>query len=150
MIKNTDPKQALVKTVVSGSVILPTDLRIGNLIKVETAQSNSYYTNVIKLYQNNILVKEDKEKGVLIRIKPIKLTEEWLLKFGFILYGKEATDSTSPTDWYFIKKGFRFQIDCISHLNSVLGIKIETVHRLQNLYFALTGSDLQDSSLTDR
>jgi hypothetical protein len=53
-------------------------------------------------------------------IKPIPLTEEWLLKFGF-----ECV--------YTLDRSFQ-HLDCEYDL--------EYVHQLQNLYFALTGEEL--------
>lgn len=64
-------------------------------------------------------------------IKPIPLTEEWLLKLGF---GK---DGESPK---------RIKLDCdfgvveiwVNGRNPL----VKYVHQLQNLYFALTGEEL--------
>ena len=75
-------------------------------------------------------------------ITPIPLTEEWLLKFGYVLYGKEATDSESPRDWYWIKKGFAISIDNITWKTSYIELILLSVHQLQNLYYALTGEEL--------
>lgn len=73
----------------------------------------------------------------------IPLTEEWLLKFGFVLYGKEATDSESPRDWYWIKKGFQMSIDNITWRCSCIdNLDIQQVHQLQNLFFCLVGKEL--------
>ena len=70
---------------------------------------------------------------------PIPLTEEWLLKFGFV--------SNPYQDIYYIKNGDNsFVID----INKTRGklelfwkhIDLKYVHQLQNLYFALTGEEL--------
>ncbi|AGO47465.1 hypothetical protein Phi19:3_gp061 [Cellulophaga phage phi19:3] len=78
-------------------------------------------------------------------LQPIPLTEEWLLKFGFvkndwtdggtiIYYGWQngavllETDSNSS---FFILDGKHEEFNNIKH-----------VHQLQNLYFALTGEEL--------
>lgn len=67
---------------------------------------------------------------------PIPLTEEWLLRF----------------EWNYLKRGVYqylnsdFQIDESGHLyygSSYCGINIQYVHQLQNLYFALTGTELE-------
>ena len=69
-------------------------------------------------------------------IEPIPLTEEWLFKLGFIndrvleFYRNDITDSTIIIDYNFI---------CLLGYSHV---KLKYVHELQNLYFALTGSEL--------
>ena len=143
-VKIKDDTQSL-QSCVSVSV---TDFRIGNLIQrngvictVELINGETeeiYFLGKDFYYSDNV-----------IYIEPIQITEEWLLNFGFVLYGKEATDSNSPSDWYWIKKGFKFSIDNLTYLNNQLGVKIKYVHQLQNLYFALVGSELQISNLTE-
>ena len=72
--------------------------------------------------------------------KPIPLTDEWLLKFGF-----EKADEI-----YFIEFGVysmtikeyekgKYILNPETHFNYV---DIEYVHQLQNLYFALTNEEL--------
>ena len=72
--------------------------------------------------------------------KPIPLTEEWLLEFGF--------EKHSSNPFWFRKKQL-----CISVLGAIeliswdmnvfkIDTKAEHVHTLQNLYFALTGEEL--------
>ena len=78
--------------------------------------------------------------------KPIPLTEEWLLKFGF---------ENVHTDWFYkdIAKTNSYQFCfniCLSNGKITLDsgfdensiIKLKYVHQLQNLYFALTGAEL--------
>ena len=68
-------------------------------------------------------------------VNSIPFTEEWLLRFGF-----EKVNST----WY---KGrlSKFRVNVafdIEYSNHWLDIRIDFVHQLQNLYFALTGEEL--------
>lgn len=69
--------------------------------------------------------------------KPIKLTEEWLIKFGFMpkggYYNKEA---------YNIEIINEFEFIYFSIIDSDYDFEIKYVHQLQNLYFALTGNEL--------
>lgn len=69
--------------------------------------------------------------------KPILLTEEWLLKFGF---EKKGINRPKWTFWKIDlvedKKGI-YSFD-----ESRIYIDIQYVHQLQNLYFALTGEEL--------
>lgn len=78
------------------------------------------------------------------RVKPIPLTEEWLKKFGFKKLG----------DW-FIKKPLSSvneyaynpyikQFDVINGSGEEIDlVELKYVHQLQNLYFALTGEELE-------
>lgn len=73
--------------------------------------------------------------------KPIPLTEEWLLKFGF--------KSHLDTIWiHWSKESGLFQISTRLPqgsyglwINGTMGC-FEYVHQLQNLFFALTGEEL--------
>ena len=70
-------------------------------------------------------------------IEPIPLTEEWLFKLNFIndrvleFYRNDITDSTIIIDYNFI---------CLLGYSHV---KLKYVHQLQNLFFALTGEELE-------
>lgn len=76
-------------------------------------------------------------------IKFIPLTEEWLLKFGF-----ERTDqkdnSNDDWTWLFYQKDSIYidGSDLTIETASGIVIKLEYVHQLQNLYFALTRDEL--------
>ena len=109
-----------------------TELRIGNHIN-----QGSYGNGKVTAYQ--IYQMQLKEDGGYVseyykKLKPIPLTEEWLVKFGFTIKG--------------FKNGYQI---CTSSLGgwildnglSSIGIEFEYVHSLQNLYFALTGEELK-------
>jgi hypothetical protein len=79
----------------------------------------------------------------------IPITQEWLLKFGF----KEFIDfeyKTGMFDKFPLSIGFSYSMNTkkvmiIHEGNKVshwINKKIEYVHELQNLYFALTGQEL--------
>jgi hypothetical protein len=67
--------------------------------------------------------------------KPIPLTEEWLLRFGF----EKKYKNYEMGDFMF----FKGSCSRISYKLSLIGINIKHVHQLQNLYFALTGEELK-------
>ena len=72
-------------------------------------------------------------------IKPIPLTEEWLLKFGFM---------KSMSNWY-SNNDYAIEL-CESFIQIDIGyttitVDVKYVHQLQNLYFALTGEELEIS-----
>lgn len=111
------------------------DLRIGNLVLNEDG-------GVCKLF--NI------HEGY-INHKPIPLTEEWLLKFGFtpderkIVYDhplpkepeNEHKDLGTKYPAFFMNNRLNRWMDCHTR------VCIDYVHQLQNLYFALTGEELE-------
>jgi hypothetical protein len=65
--------------------------------------------------------------------RPIPLTEEWLLKFGF-----EITNNFQTKDRFQTHK----QDGIIWFEYGYISIELKYVHQLQNLYFALTGEEL--------
>lgn len=73
----------------------------------------------------------------------IPLTEEWLLKFGFI----EKSDVYFYNDYCIedIHNGVNWvlnEFDYVKDYFIPIGKCIKHVHQLQNLYFALTGDEL--------
>ena len=119
------------------------ECRYGNFIigTYESEDDNLVHETIceFKFYDcyNNYYNVESKERiEEFTGFKPIPLTEEWLLKFGFIndkvleFYRNDFTDSTIIIDYNFI---------CLLGYSHV---KLNYVHELQNLYFALTGSEL--------
>lgn len=63
--------------------------------------------------------------------EPIPIAEEWFLRFGFELF-----------PWGWVKGKFLITMGFVLQVGNGLSIKIENVHQLQNLYFALTGEEL--------
>lgn len=118
----------------------PTHLRIGNIInnpkgelievcgikiiKTEEQYFEKVYVDVCENYYH------------ATALTPIPLTEDWLIKFGYIKSG----------NFRFTGRGF---IDLFSHKNNVtcsindIEINLRYVHQLQNLFFALMGFELE-------
>ena len=69
-------------------------------------------------------------------VKPIALTEEWLVKFGF---EKDDTIWIKHPIYGLLEKNGRFFVE----LGETGGIYVKYIHQLQNLYFALTGEELK-------
>ena len=98
-----------------------TELRIGSYAK-------DPYDREIKL------VSVEKDASML---RPIPLTEEWLLKFGFNKFQNRKIWIRKRVRVYLHSKdGFCYGL-------SSSRTKIKYVHQLQNLYFALTGNELE-------
>ena len=69
--------------------------------------------------------------------KPITLTEEWLIKFGFKKYrGNFYGDYI--LNGYKLDEQFKFFVQG----SSVVLRELKYVHQLQNLYYSLTGKEL--------
>jgi len=99
------------------------DLRIGNLVYPDM----SYPEPV------TVCAKDFEDTTYL---KPIPLTEEWLLKFGFVEH---------PLDWYrlkdfsiCLKENGRCTVCCSGGIFHIYAY----IHQLQNLHHALTGEEL--------
>ena len=88
--------------------------------------------------------------------KPILLTEEWLLKFGFEKIVFDSEETGYGTEYHLTVKGHGgfiieymddFSCCILGHIDDI-GIapnlkEFKHVHQLQNLYFALTGEELK-------
>lgn len=73
------------------------------------------------------------------KCKPIELTEELLLKCGF---EKRLSNYEEAECHDYYLDGFKYISNSCSWYLHNCTIKIEYVHQLQNLYFALTGEEL--------
>ncbi len=109
------------------------ELRIGNL-----------YDQFGNITEVNWCTIKDLEKAPKEQLwcKPIPLTEELLLKFGFEKDGNKIYRNGR----FFIENLFgnrmTFRIT-INNAESAHANSIEFVHQLQNLYFALCGEELE-------
>lgn len=109
------------------------ELRLGNWVE----QPNDGVTRVTAVL-NDLQIKT--ETGYVDKYcMPIPLTEEWLLKFGF----DETIVEGYPL--YQSNKGFivEYYVDESVFLILDFEVRVKHVHQLQNLYFALTGEELE-------
>ena len=126
------------------------ELRLGNCVNIEVSNgdetvkfTNGIITEISKRVRVNDIV-FDYENLV-----PISLTEHWLLKAGF-----EKDDSgvdmfdQDYCEWYqkeFPLIGLLCQSSDKSYIfdENTDTLRLKYVHQLQNLYFALTGQELE-------
>jgi len=106
-----------------------TELRIGNWVHdvVGDFQINGHQIDML-------------ERRV-VTYKPIPLTEEWLIKFGFELEGYYK-----KYPLYSVMQHDESELICIGSINDSGNIccsNVKYVHQLQNLYFSLTGKELE-------
>ena len=82
---------------------------------------------------------ESKIDSKSFHFKPIPITEEWLLKFGFFKHNN-AYVLEKPNENIM---NFKFSIwSDFTYNSSEFPVELKYVHQLQNLYFALTGNEL--------
>jgi hypothetical protein len=107
------------------------ELRIGNWIYSKT------YSKEIQMKSFFGLCNVEASPDLF---KPIPLTEEWLLKFGF-----ERMKFFGTNINYLLKEPICISTsDMVVELNKPNFIikQIKYIHEIQNLYFALTGKEL--------
>ena len=83
----------------------------------------------------------DVDSVVYGNIKPIPLTEEWLIKFGFGNKSNSSQGSAMHKRGVYLgllSDGYCFNAESSTNKSCTL----KHVHQLQNLYFALTGKEL--------
>jgi len=104
------------------------ELRRGNIIEYLYPHENEWGKLTVSV--DEIVDFEDNQDS----FKPIPLTEEWLIKFGF----------SCVIGHGYKKNGFKgkiFGYSTMWHHHS-LRVEMKYVHQLQNLYFALTQKEL--------
>ena len=106
------------------------ELRIGNYIfdRYEIIKIDKYHFALAESFYT-----ED--------FTPIPLTEEWLLKFGFNKVGSNYENRLIILHTNNKTGTFDFLLN-EPHSNKLIVRVIESVHQLQNLYFALTNEEL--------
>ena len=123
------------------------NFRIGNIIRPFT--QDGYELEIRPLKASEIFMVDNHPEST----KPVDLTEDWLIKFGFTEGNKCYKNAYSldvlKTDFYLRPSyldgfywGFNIsdeKLDC--ELNDVKPLKY--VHELQNLFFAITRTELE-------
>jgi len=124
------------------------ELRIGNLVNC-TNHKHIQFFEIEMFYGLSDFKPKLEYEDLTISFhtcKPIPLTEEWLLKFGF--------ENNSFDNFCYLHFNPRMAIRFLNFNSAECEIiqddkyisfkwkHIEYVHQLQNLYFALTGKDL--------
>ena len=115
-----------------------TELRIGNWVKwnyEERSDGNAYpveFGYELDDIKNNPNI-----------VKPIPLTEEWLKRFGYYTsngpWGTIAVRGDGRKTTYQLDRYGEYW----THDREGYRVDLKYVHQLQNLYFALTGQELE-------
>ena len=111
-----------------------TELRIGNWVKLSSLTDGTESDIEVGAFHFNEI-----GRTVKYQYKPIPLSKEWLERFGF---------NFDVNSGLYKKSGFEVEVFNIG-VEFYLGeygswfLFVEHVHQLQNLYFALTGEELE-------
>ena len=129
------------------------DLRINNILEY----SGDYFK--VKSISNSI-VGADRNKGIVefkpSELKPIPISEEILLKVGFRKSSSLTPLWTGPDPMLIwrteyesdlLDNYFEFRFGITHSYQAKRQVRLDYLHQLQNLYFALTGSELNTSGL---
>lgn len=140
------------------------ELRIGNLVYWNIPEKLNVLHEVVGIFQNRLQTQPISLGNSMEEYLPIPLTHEWLTKFGFqirtIDYNLEADNY--PCYEIFLLTPFTYDnyLRCNAKLNRWCIIQkihdsdeeadwceimfsLKYVHQLQNLYFSLTGKELE-------
>lgn len=120
------------------------ELRIGNLIKpCNNNYWSEWYLNKVRTTGVRCTIETLLDKDEYWNWEYIPLTEEWLFKFGLleVKKGKKYTVSAGIANLYITENGKKYNYAVYEKPFFIQ--KIKYVHQLQNLYFALTGQELQ-------
>lgn len=124
------------------------ELRIGNYVS-DIHASESFYAQVKEIRKDRCYY--GRFHSAYEDLKPIPLTKEWLLRFGF-----EKRESSKCTNWHIgeneVTRDLLFDLVWLEKPALIKAPNapfyrngrhtIYFVHHLQNLYFALTGQEL--------
>lgn len=119
-------------------MIKASELRVGNLVQID-----ANCQEVIEITGTTGTIRVAGMKNVKTpynQINGIPLTPEWLERFGFEVYGSEPY-------WKYADgingmfKNNRFRLFTFQTHGDY--VPVDYVHQLQNLYFALTGQELE-------
>ncbi len=126
----------------------PNELRIGNLVhglydgdadeddKMELCKILSI--DSVGISEHTFWVDGESGTEYYSSFEPIPLTSEWLEKFGFDESNEIKFSEDSRICWDEINGIHIFILDQFQYIKH-----IKHVHQLQNLYFALTGNELE-------
>jgi hypothetical protein len=129
------------------------ELRLGNLI-YDIPERGGKIISV-----NKVWIDDDGESLYFDLCNPIPLTEEWLLKFGFMFakksrYGNKYTfgmadwgftieNSFAEGKWFFGHEFYDAIDESLNYQSLHFAFDVRYVHELQNIMFALTGQELE-------
>ena len=134
--------------------MITNDLRLGNLVGVPFNPNLSLKTMIsgIEIYKvigikpkyvdlESIEYPLSRSLAMIFH-QPIPLTEEWLLKFGFEKQENNWKRICICNDWTYLYWERLAGLEVSVNKHSIMLPHINSVHQLQNLYYALTNEEL--------
>jgi hypothetical protein len=118
------------------------ELRIGNLVQCLDIETEQWCVDKVSdINEDDFYTKDESEGNAIanMEIKPIPLTEEWLIKFGF--RSNPYEDKYELGNFHVQCNKTRVYLELWIELD-ICHVDLKHVHTLQNLYFALTGEEL--------
>ena len=119
----------------------PQELRVGNYIGHR--EYGELYCETVAWFDADEIHTDEGNDYDWGDVEPVPLTEDWLRDFGF--------EWKKDNQWWIPSKGNSFrpelrmiynETDFYFMVSAFYEIRIEHIHQLQNLYFALTGKGL--------
>ena len=111
------------------------ELRIGNFVQ-------DYSGNFRRITGYDLYVYETNNNTWYAQTKPIPLTEKWIERFCFVKCDHYYKDTKLWTIQLWFREDRGYYIG-YRETGVMVGCFLNFVHELQNLYFALTGEELQ-------
>ena len=126
-------------------MMTPAELRIGNWITVMGSLPSQVTAHFLYMMETYTPVDPDDEADYKEMTNPIPLTGEWLVKLGFKKKIKQLRSGFF--ELWICRHGVKgISLNCYPagyFLSSPRRqLKVQYVHQLQNLYYALTGEEL--------
>jgi len=121
---------------------MATDYRIGNIIQYnKEIESTGTITSLIADFVAGLdycqIDYRTNKKHWLINIKPIEITEEWLMKIGYEKMPSGTYLQPNLGNFIWFEEGLKCSI-----AGEYYPENIKYIHQLQNLHFALTQREL--------
>ena len=122
----------------------PEELRIGNYVNngIEDIEINSIEYDDVEI-KWNVSWDEFCASEYLEDCKPIPITDEWLLKLGFLIaFDNDDIEIYKKGNFVYVNQN---QIGTGTDIESRILIDndVNYIHQLQNLYYALTANELK-------
>lgn len=131
------------------------ELRIGNFLEFSNGiQPTKTITVGRRFFSSASIEKEDGDFEITSYYRPLKITEDWLFKYGFTshnnnIYSKPFNDLNLKklVVYKYDDRATKWGIGFADYYtgketSELLPTEIEYVHQLQNLWYCLVGSEL--------
>lgn len=116
------------------------ELRIGNVITMYVKESPAI-SSIHLVEPTTLMMIDGSIQSIGMAFRPIPLTEEILLRVGF-----SSVNYTELNGHTVRFKNGVYEL-CSQYISREYYIEVKHLHQLQNLYFALTGQELNTSRL---